>query len=91
MKRYRLTPPSVTIERALKSPSLLGARLGELSSWASWFACVKAVFGEPVNLTRQITTPTGQAYTVSISKRTRPTPATDPLIPSGLPGYNTAV
>jgi hypothetical protein len=44
MKRYRLTPPSVTIERALKSPSLLGARPGELSSWASWFACVKTVF-----------------------------------------------
>jgi hypothetical protein len=91
MKRYRLTPPSVTIERALKSPSLLGARPGELSSWASWFACVKTVFWRTREPTGQITTPTGQAYTVSISKRTRPTPATDPLVPSGLPGYNTAV
>lgn len=34
-----------TIDRALSDPRLLGAALGDLSSWASWLVVLKAAFG----------------------------------------------
>ena len=39
----------VTIEAALRDPQLLGAALGDLASWATWVATLKAAFGDKLN------------------------------------------
>jgi hypothetical protein len=36
---------AVSIEQALASPQLLGAALGDLSTWSTWFAVIKAAYG----------------------------------------------
>jgi hypothetical protein len=38
----------VAIEEALESPDLLGAGLGDLSTWTTWIATVKAAYGRPL-------------------------------------------
>ena len=38
-----------TIERALADKQLLGAALGDLSSWLTWLAVVKAAYGRPLS------------------------------------------
>ena len=37
-----------TIERALSDPKLLGAALGDLTSWRTWLATIKAAYGRPL-------------------------------------------
>jgi hypothetical protein len=39
---------SVSIYRALTDPKLLGGTLGDLSTWATWFAVLKATFNLPM-------------------------------------------
>jgi hypothetical protein len=43
-----MTLPLVTLSRALSDPKLLGAALGDLSSWETWFATLKAAHAEPL-------------------------------------------
>jgi hypothetical protein len=43
-----MTSP-ITIGDALRSPQLLGAALGDLSSWQTWVATLKACYGEPLD------------------------------------------
>jgi hypothetical protein len=38
--------PHITLERALRDHNLLGAALGDITSWRTWVAVVKAAFGE---------------------------------------------
>ncbi len=40
---------SVTISRALEDRNLLGAGMGDLSTWATWILILKAAFGEPLD------------------------------------------
>src|SRR5450830_1466497 len=47
-----MTTP-VTIEQALADPQLLGAALGDLSTWTTWMACLKACYGRALNLKEQ--------------------------------------
>ena len=51
--RYRLeeSAMSVTIETALRDKQLLGAALGDLATWSTWRAVLKAAFGDA--LTRE--------------------------------------
>ena len=44
-----MTSP-VTIEQALADKQLLGAALGDLSTWTTWTACLKACYGRALNL-----------------------------------------
>ena len=37
-----------SIERALSDPKLLGAALGDLSTWQTWLAAVKGAYGRPL-------------------------------------------
>ena len=37
------------ISQALADPNLLGAALGDISSWRTWLAILKAAFAEPLN------------------------------------------
>ena len=39
-----------TIEKALRDPLLLGAALGDVETWMTWLAVLKAAFG--LTLTR---------------------------------------
>ena len=43
------TPRSVTIERALRDPNLLGSSLGDLTSWSTWLVVLRAAFGSVLN------------------------------------------
>lgn len=43
----------VTIDGALRDPNLLGAALGDASSWSTWFVVLKAAFGLPLNAEQQ--------------------------------------
>jgi hypothetical protein len=43
-----MTAP-VAIDVALRDPNLLGAALGDASTWAVWIAIVKAAYGRPLN------------------------------------------
>ena len=38
-----------TIDEALKDPNLLGAALGDPSSWQTWFTVLKAAFGQELS------------------------------------------
>ena len=40
-----MTALAITIDEALADPQLLGATLGDLASWRTWIAAVKAAFG----------------------------------------------
>ena len=40
--------PAVSIDEALQDRQLLGAGLGELSTWVHWFIALKAAFGRPL-------------------------------------------
>jgi hypothetical protein len=42
-----------TIERALTDPQLLGAALGDLSTWRTWVAVLKAAYGRPLSATER--------------------------------------
>src|SRR5271163_1149948 len=44
---------SVTIDRALANPKLLGAALGDLSSWSTWIAVLCAAYGQPLDRAMQ--------------------------------------
>ena len=39
---------NVTIDRALRDPRLLGAALGDASTWGVWLTILSAAFGEPL-------------------------------------------
>jgi len=43
-----MTSP-ITISSALQSPQLLGAALGDLSTWTTWIAVLKAAYAEPLD------------------------------------------
>jgi hypothetical protein len=45
----------VRIDRALTDPQLLGAGLGDLASWRTWLAVLKAAFGLPLDEIEQQT------------------------------------
>ena len=40
---------SITIDEALRDPNLLGAALGDPSSWSTWLSVLKAAFGQPLD------------------------------------------
>ena len=40
---------AVTIEEALTDPALLGAALGDVTTWSTWMATLKACFGLELN------------------------------------------
>ena len=40
--------PAVPIHEALTDPRLLGAALGDVTSWRTWLAVLKAAFAEPL-------------------------------------------
>ena len=43
----RIRPKAqISITEALRDPMLLGAALGDPSTWTTWFTILKAVFGE---------------------------------------------
>jgi hypothetical protein len=44
-----LTAPTITIDAAMRDVNLLGATLGDLGTWRTWIAALKAAFG--LNLT----------------------------------------
>jgi hypothetical protein len=37
----------ISIDRALSDPRLLGASIGDLTSWRTWLVVLKAAFGLP--------------------------------------------
>jgi phage terminase large subunit-like protein len=41
--------PAVHVDRALADPRLLGAGLGDLTTWTTWMAVAKAAYGRPLN------------------------------------------
>jgi hypothetical protein len=41
--------PEISIERAIRDPRLLGAALGDLTTWATWLAVLKAAFALPLS------------------------------------------
>ncbi len=42
-------PASIPIERALADRQLLGAAIGDLSTWQTWIATIKAAYGRPLD------------------------------------------
>jgi hypothetical protein len=44
-------PSPITITEALAHPQLLAAALGDLSTWTTWIAVIKAAYGEPLDAT----------------------------------------
>src|SRR5262249_15253645 len=40
--------PAISIAKALRDPNLLGAALGDISTWRVWVAILKAAFAEPL-------------------------------------------
>ena len=40
--------PAIPISEALADPNLLGAALGDIASWRTWVAILKAAFAEPL-------------------------------------------
>jgi hypothetical protein len=46
--------PNVTIDQALTDPALLGAALGDTSTWATWVAVLKASFGITLNIEERL-------------------------------------
>ena len=40
--------PAIPISEALVDPNLLGAALGDIGSWRTWVAILKAAFAEPL-------------------------------------------
>lgn len=43
-----MTKPTFTIDRMLTDPRLLGSQLGDISTWATWLAILKAAFALPL-------------------------------------------
>jgi hypothetical protein len=41
--------PATTIVEAMENPDLLGAALGDLSTWRTWLACLKAGYRLPLD------------------------------------------
>lgn len=48
-RAQRLLQKPLSIDEALRDPLLLGAALGDTSSWAIWFAVHRAAFGLPLS------------------------------------------
>jgi hypothetical protein len=40
---------AITIDEVLRDPNLLGAALGDPSSWSTWLSVLKAAFGQPLD------------------------------------------
>jgi hypothetical protein len=49
LHRRPVLPPTITIDRALTDPNLLGAALGDASSWSRWIAVLRAAFALPMS------------------------------------------
>src|SRR5262249_32571248 len=45
----RTMKPAINIAKALRDPNLLGAALGDVSTWRVWVAVLKAAFAEPLS------------------------------------------
>ena len=41
-----MSAPRFSIDVALRDANLLGACLGDASSWYTWFTCLRAAFGQ---------------------------------------------
>jgi hypothetical protein len=41
--------PGISIDQALADPKLLGAALGDISTWQTWLAVLRAAFGLDLN------------------------------------------
>jgi hypothetical protein len=50
-----MTPADIEIDEALGDPTLLGAALGEVGTWSTWLAILRAAFGLPLCLAQRQT------------------------------------